>query len=115
VPTADPARRLRDVIENIDRIREYVSGMDAASFAASTIARDAVERCFGRISEAAVKLDTYMDERYPAIPWVDVRRLGNVLRHDYDDVDEELVWGMIDTDLAPLRTACEAELQRLGQ
>jgi uncharacterized protein with HEPN domain len=86
VPTADPSRRLSDIIENIDRIRQYVVGMDLAAFGASSVTRDAVERCFGRISEAASKLSTYMDERYPTIPWVDVRSLGNVLRHEYDDV-----------------------------
>ena len=114
MPTTDPERRLRDIIQNINRIRVHVAGMNAATFGASAIAQDAVERCFGRISEAAVKLGTYMDGRYPAIPWVDVRSLGNVLRHEYDDVDEELVWGMIETDLEPLRVACETEIRRLA-
>jgi uncharacterized protein with HEPN domain len=88
--------------------------MDLAAFGASSVTRDAVERCFGRISEAASKLSTYMDERYPTIPWVDVRSLGNVLRHEYDDVDEDLVWSMIETDLEPLRAACETELRRVA-
>jgi uncharacterized protein with HEPN domain len=115
VPTPDPARRLRDIVENIERIRTYVAGMNAAGFAASAVTRDAVERCFGRISESASKLGLYMDDRYPSISWIDVRRLGNVLRHEYDDVDEDLVWGMIETDLAPLRSACLAEIQRLAE
>ena len=89
--------------------------MDAETFSASAVTRDAVERCFGRISEAATKLGTYMDERCPDIAWVDVRGLGNVLRHEYDEVDEELVWSMIEADLGPLRAACETELRRLGQ
>ncbi len=113
--TADPARRLRDIIDNIDRIRGYVTGVDFVGFAANPLVRDAVERCFSRISEAAVKLGTHMEERYSQIPWDDVRGLGNVLRHDYDDVDEELVWEMIEQDLTPLRTVCETELQRLTQ
>lgn len=114
MPTTNPARRLRDIVENIDRIRAYVTGMDAATFGKSAVTRDAVERCFGRISEAASKLGTHMDERYPSISWIDVRSLGNVLRHEYDEVDEELVWSMIETDLEPLRAACTTEIQRLA-
>ncbi len=114
MPTSDPARRLRDIVENIDRIRAYVCGMNGEAFAESSLTRDAVERCFGRISEAAAKLGTHMDARYPSISWIDVRALGNVLRHEYDEVDEELMWRMIESDLGPLRDACEAELRRVA-
>jgi uncharacterized protein with HEPN domain len=112
VATDDPTRRLQDILDNVDRIRTYVKGMDATAFANSSIAQDAVQRCLTRISEAAAKLGDYMDDRYPAIHWLSLRRLGNVFRHSYDEVDEELVWAMVEVELEPLRQACEAELRR---
>ena len=75
--------------------------------------RDAVERCFQRISEAAVKLGGDVDAEYPEVPWRDIRRFGNVLRHEYDAVGHDLIWTTIQGRLEPLRRACEKEIKRL--
>ena len=37
---------------------------------------------------------------------------GNVYRHDYDNVAEEIVWQTVQQNLAPLLTAVERELSR---
>jgi uncharacterized protein with HEPN domain len=76
---------------------------------------DAVERCFQRITEAATKLGERMDERYPDVPWRDIRGFGNVLRHDYDEVRNDLIWITIQDRLNALRRACEAEIRRLPE
>lgn len=87
MPSERPVQRLADTIENIDRIRSYVAGLNYDAYVDTPLVQDAVERCFARISEAAVKLGERMDLRYPAVPWIDIRSLGNRLRHAYDDVD----------------------------
>jgi uncharacterized protein with HEPN domain len=38
---------------------------------------------------------------------------GNVYRHDYDNVAEEIVWRTVQNNLAPLLTAVERELARV--
>jgi uncharacterized protein with HEPN domain len=37
---------------------------------------------------------------------------GNIYRHDYDNVAEEIVWQTVQNNLAPLPAAVEAELAR---
>ena len=37
---------------------------------------------------------------------------GNVYRHDYDNVAEEIVWQTVQNNLAPLLAAVERELAR---
>ena len=64
--------------------------MGREGYLADAKTQDAVERCFQRISEAAVKLGDDADARYPEIPWRDIRRFGNVLRHEYDAVGHDL-------------------------
>lgn len=54
MPTEREALRLRDIIEHIDRIEQYVAGMDLAAFAADQRTIDAVERCLLRLSEAVI-------------------------------------------------------------
>ena len=74
---------------------------------------DAVERCLQRISEAAAKLGSELDTRYPDAPWRQARGIGNILRHRYDDVIDELIWKSIREDLPQLRQSAAAELKRL--
>ena len=38
---------------------------------------------------------------------------GNIYRHEYETVDEALVWHTVQNDLEPLRLVIESELERL--
>ena len=42
------------------------------------------------------------EELCPAIPWPQLRAIGNLLRHEYDRIDAVRVWLTIEDDLAPL-------------
>ncbi|HZS85526.1 MAG TPA: HepT-like ribonuclease domain-containing protein [Stellaceae bacterium] len=108
--SSDPARRLRDILENIRRIRAYLAGMTAEDFAADEKTQDAVERCLSRISEAARMIGPALDAKYPEIEFPKLRQLGSVLRHDYDDIDCELLWRAVTGRLDALEAACRSEL-----
>jgi uncharacterized protein with HEPN domain len=109
MPSDVPIERLTDIITNIDRIRAHLKDVNAdAEFDEKT--RDAVERCLERISEAAKKLGSAVEEAQPNIPWRNIRGLGNVLRHDYDAVDDVAIQHIIEQELGPLRQACIDEL-----
>lgn len=81
--------------------------MDAAVFCEGGLIPDAVERCFERICEAAKKLGSLAEELCPGIRWHGIRGFGNFLRHEYDGIELELLWVMVQRDLPPLRTAVE--------
>jgi hypothetical protein len=58
------------MLDNIEGVERYTEGLaDFDAFVADTMRRDAIERCFSRISEAAVKLDALAEQLAPAIPW----------------------------------------------
>jgi uncharacterized protein with HEPN domain len=113
VPSNAPLRRFRDIIENIERIERHTMNMTAEEFEQSDIARDAVERCLARISEAAVKLDHFAEALSPDQPWSEIRGLGNHLRHGYDALDPEVIWLTITDDLPSLKKACIDVIDRL--
>ena len=114
MPSSRPIDRINDVILNIDKVTSYTVGLDLEGYmGAPEMVRDAVERCFQRISEAAVKLGNNLDTRYPDAGWRDARSIGNVLRHDYDQVDDPTIWFAVIEGLPKLRDAATAELARL--
>ena len=109
MPSDIPAERLRDIVANIDRIHDHLAGVSVTQ-GLDAKTRDAVERCLERISEAVRKLGPEMDERRPGIPWRNIRGLGNIMRHDYDVVDDAVIERIVTTELAALRDVCVEEL-----
>ncbi len=65
------------------------------------------------ISEASRRLPDDLFRRRPEIDWVAVAAAGNVCRHEYDAVDEALVWHTARYSLAALRRAADEELSQL--
>ena len=74
---------------------------------------DAVERCLQRISEAAYKVGSYLDDIYPDTPWKNARGIGNILRHKCDQVTEDLIWASVEEDIPWLRKSALREIRRL--
>jgi uncharacterized protein with HEPN domain len=102
LPSSRPWVRLEDILENGEAVLEYTQGFSLQQYLADRKTSDACERCLSRISEAAVKLGAFAEERLPAHNWVGMRRLGNVLRHDYDQIETPNIWDVITLHLPPL-------------
>jgi uncharacterized protein with HEPN domain len=112
VSTEREALRLMDIVDNIDRISSHVAGFDLASFQADPKTIDAVERCLQRITEAVIKIGPErIAEISPRTPIDAVRGLGNLLRHDYDQIDLGIIWRTIQQGLPDLQADC---LRALG-
>jgi uncharacterized protein with HEPN domain len=114
LPSKRASRRLQDILDNIEAIERYISGMDEKTFVANDLVADAVERCLSRISEAARKLGKHAEKLMPDQPWGKIRGLGNLLRHDYDMVLRSILWEIINDNLPSLRDACREALSDLG-
>src|SRR3972149_6412587 len=89
--------RLRHIIEATERIQEYVAGMTCAEFVADRRSVDAVLRNFMVIGEAARHIPEPVMTRHPGVPWAQMRGMRNVLAHDYDRVNLDVVWNTIQT------------------
>jgi uncharacterized protein with HEPN domain len=72
---------------------------------------DAVERCLGRITEAAIRVgDETMPRVAPEVPPHVYRGFGNALRHDYDQIDLRTIWLTATKDVPLLAAACAKAL-----
>ncbi len=72
----------------------------------------AVTRALEIISEASRRLPASLRERHPQLPWRAIMDVGNVYRHDYDNVAEEYVWRTVKQSLDPLLMVVVTEIER---
>jgi uncharacterized protein with HEPN domain len=103
LPFREPTLALRDILDGIDMIVQFVQGMDLEAFLEDPKTVAAVERKLLLISEAAVRLGDDAERLCPGLPWHNIRGIGNWLRHRYGRVDVETVWNTVIDDLPPLR------------
>jgi uncharacterized protein with HEPN domain len=65
------------------------------------------------ISEASRRLPDDLLRRHPEIDWAAVAAAGNVYRHEYEAVDEALIWHTAQHGLAALRKVAQEEMPDL--
>jgi uncharacterized protein with HEPN domain len=105
LPFREPSLSLRDISEAINLVDDFVSGMDFDAFRQDPKTIAAVERKLLVISEAATRLGEQAATLCPDQPWHKIRATGNWLRHGYDRISLETVWGTVKDDLPSLKAA----------
>jgi uncharacterized protein with HEPN domain len=105
-----PTARLTDIIEAADLIRSEMAGVTLDAFETDRRKRWLVERGIEIISEASRRLPGDMTARHPEIPRPKVAGIGNVLRHDYQDVAHDVLWQVVRDNLPPLEKVRRDEL-----
>jgi uncharacterized protein with HEPN domain len=89
-----------------------MASVTLAAFEPDRRKRWLVERGIEVISEASRHLSEDLKARHPEIPWAKVAGIGNVPRHEYEDVAHDVLWHVVRDDLPPLEQACREELAR---
>jgi uncharacterized protein with HEPN domain len=113
LPSDRSATHLQHILGAIDRIDELTRGMDQKAYEASDVIKLAVERLLQNLTEAAHRLGRQADAVCPGVNWRVIRDLGNVLRHDYDELLDSTLWNTITVDLPPLKAAVRLALERI--
>ncbi len=67
------------------------------------------------IGEAARSLSSGLTDKYPEVPWGEIIGMRNILVHNYFEIDLEVVWGIVQNDLPPLKKQVETILHDLGE
>ncbi len=79
------------------------------------MAQDAVLRNLEVIGEAAKRMDDRFRAAHPEVPWRALAGLRDVLIHQYEGVDLEKVWAIVEEDLPALKSALAGFLPPLDQ
>ena len=110
-----PVARLTDIIDAIELIQSDMAGVTLDAFEADRRRRWLVERGMEIIAEASRRLPPALKTRHPEIPWPKVAGIGNVLRHEYENVAHDVLWHVVHDNLPLLKTVCLDELPAARQ
>lgn len=105
--------RLEHILKGIARIEHLTLGKTAEDYLADEGLREMIERNVARISEAARFVPNDVRARFPAVPWRRIVGIGNVIRHDYDEIDDRVMWDTATENLLPLKEAVERMLREV--
>ncbi|MEI6426828.1 MAG: HepT-like ribonuclease domain-containing protein [Pseudanabaena sp. ELA607] len=111
----DRARRLesqlQDVLEIICATETFVNGLDFWSFGRDQKTIFATERALGIISATAKRLPINFMDQHPQINWRRIIGFGDSLTFGYLEVDLNILWTLIQTDLPQLKGLLEQMLK----
>jgi uncharacterized protein with HEPN domain len=88
----DPILYLEDISLSMERVQEYISGLDFQHFKWDHKTVDAVVRNFEIIGEASKNVPQRIKDKYQNIPWEEMYRLRNRISHEYFGIDYEILW-----------------------
>jgi len=100
------------MMEAITSIEKYAAyGMDR--FFGDELVRTYIIYHLQVLGEAANKLSPDLRARHREVPWPKVLGIRHVLVHDYFRVNYDIVWGVVEFDLPPLKAQIKTILDRL--
>jgi len=103
---------LEDILLSMQRIEEYIAGLDISRFRQDYKTVDAVIRNFEIIGEAAKNVPVEIKLKYPGLPWEEMYRLRNRVSHEYFGVDYEIIWDIASNYLPENKAEIEGIIKK---
>jgi uncharacterized protein with HEPN domain len=100
---------LFDVLESSRTALEYMRGKTWEEFSKDSLLQDAVVRRLEIIGEASGRISDETQKKHPHLPWQAMKGTRNRIIHEYDSIELDIIWDIIQQDL-PLLTA---ELEKI--
>lgn len=91
--------RINSIIKHIDELLKDTENITLKEFQKSNLVVRA--SCFSlvQIGEQMIKVEEFLKEKYPNIPWRYARNMRNIIVHDYGKVDFNQIYTTIKNDL----------------
>lgn len=99
---------LAEILDAIDGIEAHTAGKSLADFKQDWLLRLATQRAPEIVSEASRHIPDELLVLAPDVPWKQIRGIGNILRHEYHRIADDVIWAVVTENVAPLKTAVEA-------
>jgi uncharacterized protein with HEPN domain len=107
---------LQHILEAADRVLRYTESMGRKEFSADTMVQDAVIRNVEIIGEAAnnlLEVAPDIGDKYPSIPFVQIRGMRNRVAHGYFAVSLSMIWDTVQVDIPELRQQITKVLEEM--
>ena len=93
---------LLDMLQSAELIMTYMAQCSQAEFVANVQLQDSVIRRLLVIAEAARRVSETTRQTLPNISWSEINGMRNRLVHEYDDVNLNIVWDVVQSEIPSL-------------
>jgi uncharacterized protein with HEPN domain len=94
---------LTDIVAACAKIQRYTNGMSFEQFVTDDRTFDAVIRNLQIIGEAVKNIPPDIRDRNPEIEWRKIAGLRDVLAHTYFQIEDEIIWDVVQTKVRSLQ------------
>lgn len=105
-------KRLEDILRAIASIEEYCPARQKRLETHEPLLSHVVLKLM-HVGEAAAGLNDSIRAQAPEVPWNAIIGMRNILVHEYDSVDIDIVWDVVQNELPTLKREIQALLQHL--
>jgi uncharacterized protein with HEPN domain len=93
---------LLDMLQSAELIMTYMAQCSKAEFVENVQLQDSVIRRLLVIGEAARRVSEATRQTLPNISWQEINGMRNRLVHEYDDINLNIVWDVIQSEIPSL-------------
>jgi uncharacterized protein with HEPN domain len=98
---------LIDIERAARRILRYINGVNRAELETNDEKVSAILYQVTIIGEATKRLSQEIRQQHPEIPWRDIAGMRDILVHEYDQVDLDVIWDVVQNRLPELLVLIE--------
>ena len=90
------------MLDTARKAQSMLGSKDRAAYDADETLRLALAHLVQVIGEAARRVSPELREAHPDIPWSEIMGMRHKIVHDYMDVEEDVLWSVVTSDLPDL-------------
>lgn len=83
---------LQDILDYAQEAVDFCQGQTLATFTSDRMRQLAVLRLIQLVGEASIRLSDATRQKFPSVPWHQLRAMRNILVHQYEGIDDAIVW-----------------------
>jgi uncharacterized protein with HEPN domain len=93
---------LKDILECIDRLKEYSTNLSYDEFMSRRQIQDSIIRNLEIIGEASKNISEIIKQKYTNLDWKKMASLRDRLIHEYFGISHDVVWGIVQEEIPTL-------------
>ena len=98
---------LKKMINYIDKAFKYTKECTYETFSNNEEKIDATIFAISQIGELVKNIDKETQTKYPDIEWNILKGIRNRIVHDYEGINVNIIWDIVQNDLSPLKDNLE--------
>lgn len=91
-----------DILQYANLALSFIKNISYEEFMIDTKTVFATVRALEVVGESSIRISDEIKEKYPQLPWIEMRGLRNRVIHNYDDIDYTIIWNVLKNEIPKL-------------